>query len=78
MLIAVNYSLHLVPFLYSVFELGENSNVILGMLDCLGATIKLFVGESNVEAVSGFAEALLISSHRQSFTWLGPSLLLCS
>ena len=56
-LIVVNYSLHLVPFLYSVLELGENSNVILGMLDCLGATIKLFVGEANVEAVSGFAEA---------------------
>ena len=56
-LIVVNYSLHLVPFLYSVLELGENSNVILGMLDCLGATIKLFVGEANIEAVSAFAEA---------------------
>ena len=56
-LIVVNYSLHLVPFLYGVLELGQESNVILGMLDCLGATIKLFVGEANVEAVSGFAEA---------------------
>ena len=55
-LIVVNYSLHLVPFLYGVLELGQESNVILGMLDCLGATIKLFVGEANVEAVSGFAE----------------------
>ena len=49
-LIVVNYSLHLVPFLYGVLELGQESNVILGMLDCLGATIKLFVGEANVEA----------------------------
>ena len=57
LLIVVNYSLHLVPFLYGVLELGQESNVILGMLDCLGATIKLFVGEANVEAVSGFAEA---------------------
>ena len=46
-LIVVNYSLHLVPFLYGVLELGKESNVILGMLDCLGATIKLFVGEAN-------------------------------
>ena len=56
-LIAVNYSLHFVPFLYRVLELGENSNVILGMLDCLRATIKSFVGETSVEAVSAFAEA---------------------
>ena len=57
LLIVVNYSLHLVPFLYGVLELGQESNVILGMLDCLGATIKLFVGEANIGAVSAFAEA---------------------
>ena len=52
--IIVNYSLHLVPFLYTVFELGDGSNVILGMLDCVGATIKLFVGEARVSAVAKF------------------------
>ena len=53
----MNYSLHLVPFLYGVLELGENSNVLLGMLGCLGATMKLFVGEATIGAGSAFAEA---------------------
>lgn len=52
--IVVNYSLHLVPYLYSVLVLGEKSNFILGLLDCLGSSIKLFVGEANVEAVAEF------------------------
>ncbi len=54
--IVVNYSLHLVPYLYGVFELGEESNIILGLLGCLGASIKLFVGEPNVDAVAGFTD----------------------
>ena len=53
----LNYSLHLVPYLYGVLELGEESNVILGLLGCLGSSIKFFVGEPNVEAVEKFTDA---------------------
>ena len=34
--IVVNYSLHLIPYLHGVLELGEESNVILGLIGCLG------------------------------------------
>ena len=52
--LVVNFSLHIVPYLYGVLELGEKSNIILGLLDCLGSSIKLFVGEANVETVAEF------------------------
>ncbi len=54
--IVVNYSLHLVPYLYGVLELGEESNIILGLIGCLGSTIELFVGELDVEVVAEFTD----------------------
>lgn len=53
----VNFSLHLVPYVYGVLELGENSNVILGVLDCFGSSLKTFVGEPKVEDVAAFSKA---------------------
>ena len=54
--IVVNYSLHLIPYLHGVLELGDESNVILGLIGCLGSTIKLFVGEIEVDVVAEFTE----------------------
>ncbi len=55
--IVVNYSLHLIPYLHGVLELGDESNVILGLIGCLGSTIKLFVGEIEVDVVAEFTAA---------------------
>ena len=50
----VNLSLHLVPFFYNIIELGEKTNIAFGLLDCFGATMKLFVGDPSVGDVIGF------------------------
>lgn len=55
--IVVNYSLHLIPYFHGVLELGDESNVILGLIGCLGSTIKLFVGEIEVDVVAEFTAA---------------------
>ncbi len=53
----VNFSLHLIPYIYGVLEQGETSNVILGVLGCFGSSLKSFVGEPKVESVMAFSEA---------------------
>ena len=52
--LVVNFSLYLVPYLYGVLELGDESNIIVGLIGCLGSSIKLFVGEPEVEAIAEF------------------------
>ena len=51
----VNYSLHLVPFLYEFFVLKQSNDFVLGLVKCLGPSIKMFVGEAKVELVAAFA-----------------------
>lgn len=52
----VNFALHLVPFLYRALALGEKLNIGLGLIGCLGASLKLFVGEPNVDAIAAFSD----------------------
>lgn len=52
--LVVNFSLYLVPYLYGVLELGDESNIIVGLIGCLGSSIQLFVGEPEVEAIAEF------------------------
>ncbi|MBQ2676417.1 MAG: hypothetical protein IJF54_03315, partial [Clostridia bacterium] len=56
----VNFSMHLLPFLYNVIELGEQTNIPFGLLGCFGSAMMLFVGEPNVEAVAGFANVFTV------------------
>ncbi len=53
--ILLSISLNLVPYLHGVIVLKKESDIVLGLLDCLRSTLKLFVGESNVSAIKEFA-----------------------
>ncbi len=59
---ALSYVLHLIPFFHSLSEPYTKSDIILGMLACMRSAIKIFVGESNVEAVETFAKAFPLFS----------------
>ena len=56
----INFSLHLLPFLYNIVKLGEETNIPFGLLGCFGSAMMLFVGEPNVEAVAGFADTFTV------------------
>lgn len=54
----VNLALHYVPFLYKVLVLKTEHNYLIGLIDSFGASLKLFVGEPNVESIEDFADAV--------------------
>ena len=58
----LSYVLHLIPFLHSLSEPYTKSDIILGSLACIRSAIKMFVGESNVEAVEAFTTAFPLFS----------------
>lgn len=54
----LSYSLYAVPFLHRAMVLEPDSDYILGLMDCISPTLKLFVGEAKVDGVEDFAKAV--------------------
>ena len=54
----MGYFLHAVPFLHRAMVLEKDCDYILGLLDCVSPTLKLFVGEAKVDGVEDFTKAV--------------------
>ena len=61
---ALDLALYAVPCLH-----GREGNLLLGLLGCVGASLKLFVGEANVSAVSEFAAEVPMFTYAYLLGW---------
>ncbi|MBQ4563654.1 MAG: hypothetical protein IJA58_04130 [Lachnospiraceae bacterium] len=54
----INLALYLVPYLHRIWELREESNYPLDILECIVSAVKLFLGDVKTEGVAGFAKTV--------------------
>ena len=52
---ALNMTLYAVPMFYAKEKLGSEKSTLFGLLECVSATVKQFVGEVKTEAVASYA-----------------------
>lgn len=62
----INVALCLIPFLYNVLVVGVDSDLVLGIAECLSFPLKAFTGEGRFEDLGEFSKVV------PAFSWAYP------
>lgn len=54
----LSFVLHLVPYFYRIFALGEEMNYMFKLYECFKSSLAMFVGSPSFAAVSQFADSM--------------------